>query len=157
MTFDSKRRTVLMVDDDSEDCLLVSEAFRKTGRPCDVRSVRDGEEMFAYLRHEGKYSNGQDAPPPDLILLDLNMPRKDGRESLAELKADSRCRDIPVLVLTTSTAEADVELCYSLGANSYAAKPSGFRELVDLFDVIGKYWFELVTLPPKAIHGGKTG
>ncbi len=151
-----QRRTVLMVDDDAEDCLLVRDALREAGRSCDVRFVRDGEELFDYLRHTGEYCQGYGAPWPDLILLDLKMPRKDGRESLGELKADPRCRRIPVVVLTSSTAESDVEFCYSLGANSYVTKPSGFRELVELLDVLGRYWFDVVLLPPKARHGGTT-
>ena len=104
-----------MADDDGEDCLLVRDALRETGRPCDLRFVRDGEELFDYLRHEGEYEDGRDAPWPDLILLDLKMPRKDGRETLRELKSDPHWRRIPVVALTTSTAGDDVEFCYDVG------------------------------------------
>jgi CheY-like chemotaxis protein len=138
-----------MADDDAEDCLLVRDALRETGRPCDLRFVRDGEELFDYLRHTGEYEEVPSSPPPDLILLDLKMPRKDGRETLRELKSDPRFRRIPVVALTTSTAGDDVEFSYDVGANSYIAKPASFREWMRILDVFGKYWFDVVELPVK--------
>jgi CheY-like chemotaxis protein len=151
-----ERRTLLMADDDAEDCLLVRDALRETGRDCDLHCVRDGEELFAYLRHEGEYADGRDAPWPDLILLDLKMPRKDGRETIRDLKADARYRRIPVVALTTSSARDDVEFTYDAGVNSYIAKPGTFRELVEILDVIGRYWFDAAELPPRERYGGKT-
>ena len=118
--------------------------------------VRDGEELFDYLRDVGEYVEGRNSPWPDLILIDLKMPRKDGRETIRELKADPRYRRIPVVALTTSTAGDDVDFSYGVGVNSYIAKPTTFRELVDILDALGKYWFDVVELPHKASHGGTT-
>lgn len=152
----TQRRTILMADDDAEDCSLVGDALREIGRPCDLRFVRDGEELFDYLACAGEYVDGRDSPWPDLILLDLKMPRKDGRETIRDLKADPRYRGIPVIALTTSSARDDVESSYALGVNSYIAKPTTFRDLVDILELIARYWFEVVELPPKADHDGKT-
>jgi CheY-like chemotaxis protein len=139
--------TILMADDDPDDCLLVSKAF-KTSKLCnDLRFVRDGEELMDYLYHRGKYKKTEQAPRPGLILLDLNMPRKDGRESLKEIKEDADLREIPVVVLTTSKEEEDVLRSYDLGANSYITKPVTFEGLVDVVKSLGKYWFEIVELP----------
>src|SRR5262249_28014308 len=115
----------------------------------DLRSVEDGEELMDYLHRRGKYSNPKDSPRPGLILLDLNMPRKDGREALREIKNDPKLRDIPVVVLTTSKAEEDVVRTYSLGVNSYIAKPVKFTALVEIMKTMTKYWFEIVELPDK--------
>ena len=156
MSTTAHRRTILMADDDAEDCLLVRDALRETGRPCDLYFVRDGEELFDYLRHTGEYVDARSAPRPDLILLDLRMPRKDGRETLRELKTDPRLRHIPVVALTTSTAGDDVEFSYDVGVNAYVTKPTSFSEWIKIIDIFGKYWFEVVELPPKAYHGGKT-
>jgi len=156
MSKPTQRRTILMADDDAEDCLLVRDALHETGRPCDLRFVRDGEELFDYLRQGGEYAGGGNSPWPDLILLDLKMPRKDGRETIRDLKADPRYRRIPVVALTTSSAGDDVDFAYGVGVNAYITKPTTFRELVDILDALGKYWFEVVELPPKARHGGKT-
>jgi CheY-like chemotaxis protein len=150
------RRTILMADDDGEDCTLMGDALREAGRPCDLHFVRNGEELFDYLRHEGEYAEGRNAPCPDLILLDLKMPRKDGRETLMELKSDPHWRRIPVIVLTTSTAGDDVRFCYDAGVNSYVTKPATFRQLVRLVECFTKYWFEVAVLPPKPSHGRKT-
>jgi CheY-like chemotaxis protein len=138
-----------MADDDAEDCLLVRDALRETGRPCELYFVRNGEELFDYLRHSGEYAGGANAPCPNLILLDMKMPRKDGRETLRELKSDPRFRHIPVVALTTSTASDDVEFSYSMGVNSYITKPASFRDWIKILDVLGKYWFEIVELPSK--------
>jgi CheY-like chemotaxis protein len=149
----TQRRTILMADDDAEDCLLVRDALLQTGRPCDLHFVRDGEELFDYLRQSGEYVEGRNSPWPDLILIDLKMPRKDGRETVRDLKADPRFRRIPVVALTTSSARDDVNFSYAVGVNSYITKPATFRELVEILDALGKYWFEVVELPPKAPHG----
>jgi CheY-like chemotaxis protein len=146
----TQRRTILMADDDAEDCFLVRDAFLEAGWPCDFHFVRDGEELFDYLRQGGEYVEGRNSPWPDLIILDLKMPRKDGRETIRDLKADPRYRSIPVVALTTSSAGDDVGFSYSVGVNSYITKPTTFRDLVSVLDALGKYWFEVVELPPKA-------
>jgi CheY-like chemotaxis protein len=152
----AQHRTILMADDDGEDCTLLREALRETGRDCTLHFVHNGEELFDYLCRRGEYADAPQSPRPDLILLDLKMPRKDGRETLRELKADGRWRQIPVVVLTTSTAHDDIEDCYSLGVNSYVTKPATYRKLVELIESLTKYWFEVARLPPKASHRGKT-
>jgi len=145
-----------MADDDGEDCTLVGDALRETGRPYDLHFVRNGEELFDYLRHQGEYEGGHNAPLPDLILMDLKMPRKDGRETLRELKSHRQWRLIPVVALTTSTATDDVKWCYQAGVNSYVTKPATYRELVEMLKTITKYWFEVAELPPKGRPSGKT-
>lgn len=138
-----------MVDDDGDDCGLLRDALRETGRLHQLCFVRNGEELFDYLGHQGEYAEGQNTPRPDLILLDLKMPCKDGRETLRELKADPQWRSIPVVAMTTSTAADDVAFCYNAGVNAYVTKPTTFRDLVALVDLLCKYWFDVVTLPPK--------
>lgn len=143
-----KRRTILMVDDDAEDCQLARVALDEAGRPHDLRFVRDGEELFDYLRRRGEYENSHETPWPDLILLDFKMPRKDGREVLREIKADPQLRRIPVVALTTSTAEDDIAFSYDMGANSFITKPATFRKWVEIIKILCEYWFEIVELPP---------
>ncbi len=136
-----------MADDDPDDCLLVSKAF-KASRLCnDLRFVQDGEELMDYLHQRGNYADKALSPRPGLILLDLNMPKKDGREALKEIKSDPGLRAIPIVVLTTSKEEEDVLRSYDLGANSYVTKPVTFQGLVDVVKSLGNYWFEIVALP----------
>ncbi len=139
--------TILMADDDDEDCLLVRDALALCVSPHDLRTVPDGVELLDYLDRRGKYEDRRQSPRPDLILLDLNMPRKDGREALGELKADRRWRQIPVVVLTTSTSDDDISFSYRSGASSYIAKPSTYQAWVELVRTLNKYWFELARLP----------
>jgi CheY-like chemotaxis protein len=139
--------TILMADDDAEDCLLVRDALALNVIPHDLRTVADGVELLDYLDRRGKYEDRRQSPRPDLILLDLNMPRKDGREVLEELKADGRWRQIPVVVLTTSTSDDDIGFCYRSGASSYIAKPSTYQAWTELVRTLNKYWFELARLP----------
>ncbi len=113
----------------------------------DVSRVKDGEELMDYLRHHGEYTAEGSSPGPSLILLDLNMPRKDGREALREIKADAMLRHIPVVVLTTSRAEEDVVRSYQCGVNSFITKPVTFQGLVEAMKALGRYWFEVVELP----------
>ncbi|MDX6476308.1 MAG: hypothetical protein QOH95_1819, partial [Gaiellaceae bacterium] len=115
----------------------------------DLHTVEDGEELLEYLRHEGRYDE-TNSPRPDLILLDLNMPRVDGREALEELKSDPELRSIPIVILTTSRAEADVVQSYDLGANSFISKPVTFGGLVDVMRELGRYWVLIVELPERA-------
>lgn len=139
--------TILMADDDPDDCLLAREALAESPLANDLHFVSDGEELMDYLYQRGKYSVPGSAPRPSLILLDLNMPKKDGREVLNELKSDPHLRQIPVLVLTTSQAEEDILRSYYLGANSYITKPVTFSSLIEVMQTLSKYWFEIVELP----------
>jgi CheY-like chemotaxis protein len=136
--------SILMADDDADDRLLARDALRKSRVATELVCVEDGEELLAYLRREGPYAR---APRPGLILLDLNMPKKDGREALQEIKADPMLRRIPVVVLTTSKAEEDLLQSYDLGAASFITKPVTFDALVDLMKTLGRYWIEFVELP----------
>lgn len=137
--------TILMADDDLEDCLLVREALRENRTYHALQTVNDGEDLLDYLYQRGVYT--PTAPRPDLILLDLKMPKKDGREALAEIKTDAGLRSIPIVVLTTSTAEDDIDYCYRLGVSSYIPKPVTFKAWLELMHTLTKYWFELVKLP----------
>ncbi len=139
--------TILMADDDDDDRRLTKEALLEGRLANDLRFVENGEELMDYLRHQGKFA-GQETPRPGLILLDLNMPRKDGRAVLKEIKSDPELRTIPVVVLTTSHAEEDIYKSYDLGVNSYIVKPVTFEALVDILQTLEKYWFEIVELPP---------
>lgn len=136
-----------MADDDSDDRLMTKEALEESRLANEFRVVENGEELMEYLRREGKYSEAGAAPRPGVILLDLNMPRKDGREALREIKADPELRRIPVVILTTSKAEEDIYRTYDLGANSYITKPVTFEGLVEVMRGLGRYWVEIVELP----------
>lgn len=138
---------ILMADDDPDDRAMTREAFdeNRVGNP--LYCVEDGEALMDYLHRRGAFSDPAVAPTPGLILLDFNMPKKDGREALAEIKADARLRHIPVVVLTTSKAEEDIFRSYDLGASSFISKPVTFEALVQLIKTMGQYWFEVVALP----------
>jgi CheY-like chemotaxis protein len=139
--------TLLLADDDEEDRLMTGEALKESRLANDIRFVADGEELTDYLFRRGIYSDPAQAPTPGLILLDLNMPKKDGREVLAEIKNDPRLRQIPVVVLTTSKTEEDIVRSYELGVNSFITKPVTFEGLVEAMTVFSHYWFEIVALP----------
>jgi CheY-like chemotaxis protein len=141
---------ILLADDDEEDRMLAADALHASRVANDLRFVEDGEELLEYLYRRGRYATAE-APTPGLILLDLNMPRKDGREALREIKADPDLRRIPVVVLTTSKAEEDIYRTYDLGANSFITKPVSFDGLVAVMRDIGRYWIEIVELPPDHI------
>lgn len=138
---------ILVAEDDPGDRLLIKEGFEEGGLKGDLRFIQNGEELMDYLYRRGKYDDPTLSPRPGLILLDLHMPRKDGGETLAEIKADPNLRSIPVVVLTTSKAQNDIALCYELGANSYITKPMAFSDLVDVLKALGGYWLETVELP----------
>ena len=138
---------ILMADDDPDDRMMAEKAMREYRLKNKLLFVEDGEELMDYLQRRGKYADAAMFPWPDLILLDLNMPKKDGREALAEIKADQRLRRIPVVVLTTSKAEEDVIRSYDLGVNSYITKPVSFQGLAEALRLLNMYWFELVKLP----------
>jgi len=139
---------ILLADDDEEDRMLAADALEESRVVNDLRFVEDGDELLDYLYRRGRYSEPDAAPTPGLILLDLNMPRKDGREALREIKADPDLRRIPIIVLTTSKAEEDIYRTYDLGANSFITKPVSFEGLVAVMRDIGRYWIEIVELPP---------
>jgi CheY-like chemotaxis protein len=139
--------TILLADDDPDDRMLARDALDESRLANDLHEVVDGEELLEYLRRKGKYADPASAPRPGLILLDLNMPRKDGREALREIKADPELRSIPVVVLTTSQAEEDIYRTYDLGVSSFITKPVSFEGLVAVMKALGRYWFEIVELP----------
>ena len=140
---------ILYADDDPEDRMLVKEAWEENRLANDLHFVEDGEELMDYLHRRGNYGHMTNVPLPGMILLDLNMPKKDGREALREIKADPRLRLIPTVVLTTSKAEEDIFRAYDLGVNSFIVKPVTFQSLVELTRAFCKYWFEIVELPPE--------
>lgn len=141
--------TILMADDDADDRMLAKDAFEESRVVNDLRFVEDGEELLDYLCRRGQYADPGRSPRPGVILLDLNMPRMDGREALQEIKADPRLRRIPVVVLTTSKAEEDIYQTYDLGISSYITKPVTFGALVEVIKTLGRYWIEIVELPHK--------
>jgi CheY-like chemotaxis protein len=152
MTESPQPITILMADDDPDDRLLTQRALATARVINELRFVEDGEELMDYLHQRGAYTN-ESAPRPGLILLDLNMPRKDGREALQEIKQHPVLHRIPVVVMTTSKEEEDVFRSYDLGANSFVTKPVTFERLVELMSVLGKYWIEIVELPKNHVEG----
>jgi len=142
-----KLNVILMADDDDDDRLLTRDAVTEAGLNGDLHFVENGEELLDYLCHRGKYQSPAEAPRPGLILLDLNMPLKDGREALKEIRADPELRRIPVVVLTTSKADTDIGAIYELGANSFISKLFQFEALVGVMKMLSKYWFNTVELP----------
>jgi len=136
-----------VADDDEEDRMLTEEALEENNISDQLFFVEDGEEAMDYLQRRGKFKDKKKYPMPELILLDLNMPKKDGREVLAEIKQDPNLKGIPVVVLTTSNAEDDIKNMYGLGVNSYITKPVSFDGMVLAMKSLKEYWFEIVTLP----------
>ena len=138
---------ILVAEDDDDDFMLTEQALKQEHLLNPIRRVTDGKELLDYLRHEGMFGNQDKSPPPALLLLDLNMPRMDGREALRAIKSDERLRSLPVVVLTTSRADEDIVRSYQLGVNSFITKPVTFQGLVEAVRLLGRYWFELVELP----------
>jgi CheY-like chemotaxis protein len=141
--------SILMADDDQDDCVLVKNAFAANLIANRLSFVEDGEELMDYLYNRGRYSDKTLFPLPGLILLDLNMPRKDGHEALREIRADHKLRRISVIVLTTFEREEEILRSYEIGANSFITKPVTFQGLVDAIKILSRYWFEIVKLPGK--------
>jgi CheY-like chemotaxis protein len=139
--------TILYAEDDPDDRMLTADALRESRLANRLEMVEDGADLLAYLRREGRWSDPASSPRPGIILMDLNMPKMDGREALAAIKADQRFASIPVVILTTSRAESDIVRSYEIGANSYIAKPVTFEGLVQVMADLGRYWFEIVRLP----------
>ena len=140
--------TILLADDDADDRMLTRDALAESRLANNLKFVEDGEQLMDYLCRRGNYASAEDSPRPGLILLDLNMPRKDGREALREIKSNPNLRHIPIVVLTTSKAEEDIYRTYDLGVNSFITKPVTFEGLVGVMRALGRYWFEIVELPP---------
>ena len=147
--------TILMADDDPDDRELTREAFVESKIANDLRFVEDGEELLDYLHRRGKYVDPATSPCPSIILLDLNMPRMDGREALRELKSVPRFRPIRVIIMTTSKAEEDILRAYDLSAASYITKPVTFAGLIEVIKALGKYWLEIVELPDNGDHAAR--
>ena len=141
--------TIVLADDDPDDRQLTEEAFSENRLVNQLHCVEDGEQLMDYLHRRGQYENLREEALPGLILLDLNMPRKDGREALKEIKADPALRRIPIVILTTSKAEEDIIRSYDLGVNSFITKPVTFEGLVAVMRILGKYWIEIVELPDR--------
>jgi len=139
--------SILIAEDDPDDRMLIREALEESQLANEIHFVEDGEDLMDYLCRRGKYDELRDVPLPGIILLDLNMPKKDGREALKEIKADPNLRRIPVIALTTSKAEEDIVRTYDLGVNSFITKPVSFESFVNKLSAIKKYWFEIVVLP----------
>jgi CheY-like chemotaxis protein len=140
---------ILIADDDADDRLMAKEALEECRLVNRVDFVEDGVELLAYLRRQGRYADMAKAPRPGLIILDLNMPKMDGREALREIKADPALRRIPIVVMTTSKAEEDIYRSYDLGVNSFITKPVTFDGLVTVMRALGVYWVEIVELPDR--------
>ncbi len=140
---------ILMADDDEDDRMMARDALEEARLLNELHFVEDGEELMDYLKRRGDFEKYRNRPLPGLILLDLNMPRKDGREALREIKEDPELKRIPVVVLTTSKAEEDIFKTYNLGVNSFITKPVTFEGLVDVMTVLVKYWMQIVELPPE--------
>ncbi|CAN5182119.1 response regulator [soil metagenome] len=138
---------IIMADDDHDDIMLTQKALQKSGLLNPLVAVNDGEELLDYLLHRGKYTDTKKYPLPGIILLDLNMPKKDGRETLQEIKSHAELKSIPVVIFTTSKAEEDIYKSYELGVNSFVTKPVKFEELVKVIASLGGYWFKIVQLP----------
>jgi CheY-like chemotaxis protein len=146
--FENKTGSIILIaDDDADDRLLIKEAFEESEWKNPLHFVQDGVELLDYLFRRDKFADLAGEPLPDLILLDLNMPRKNGIEALEEIKSEERLKLIPIIVFTTSKAEEDILRSYNLGVNSFITKPVSFDLLVELTKSLAKYWFEIVKLP----------
>lgn len=149
MSQSAQRVCILVAEDDADDRILIRDAFRECRLANELQFVEDGEQLLDYLHRRGSFSDPARTPAPGLILIDLNMPRKDGREALREIKADAQLKRIPVVVLTTSKADEDIVRTYELGASSFITKPVSFAGLVQVMKTLGDYWLEMVKLPPR--------
>ena len=152
MTEYGKPIKIVVAEDDPDDRMFLKEALEESRLANDLHFAEDGEELMDYLYHRGKYADLADTSRPGLILLDLNMPKKDGREVIKEIKSDPELRRIAIVVLTTSKAEEDIYRSYDLGVNSFITKPVTFESLVEVMKTIGRYWFEIVELPTEKLE-----
>jgi len=139
--------TIVMADDDPDDCQLLADVMSESGMSHNLRFLPDGEELTDYLWMRGRYTDEKLAPRPDLVLLDLNMPKLDGREVLRQLKDDGFELRVPIVVLTTSSSKDDISFCYDMGVSAFITKPVTFRAWAELVKVLNEYWFKLIKLP----------
>ena len=146
----SNSQPILLVEDTPEDAEATLRAFKKAGMANPIFHCKDGDDALDYLRQKGQYADPAKSPRPGMILLDLNMPGTDGREVLAEIKADEKLRQIPVIVLTTSSDERDIQVCYRDGANSYIQKPVDMKGFLESIQRLVDYWYHIVLLPKGA-------
>jgi len=144
----NSRKVILIADDDPDDRLMIKDAFNEHKNPPELLFVEDGEELMRYLTRKDKYAENEDYPFPQVVILDLNMPRMDGRQALREIKSDPKLKHIPVVVLSTSNVIEDIVKCYEDGSNSFLTKPPTYDELVELTKSFNKYWIETAVLPP---------
>ena len=152
--------TILMADDDAEDCMLTGKALAASRGGDELRCVGDGEELMDYLMRRGEYGDPLTSPRPAIILLDLNMPKKDGYAALEEIKVQPGIRRIPIVVFTTSNVEEDIQLSYDRGASSFITKPETYQGLVEAMKCFGEYWLEIATLPDPTkrwVHPASSG
>ncbi len=147
MSMVSNPVTILIADDDHEDQMLIRDAWAASRVVNDLRFVDDGEQLMDYLQRRGSYVDPAISPRPGLIMLDLNMPKKDGLEALKEIKSDPALQPIPIVVLTSSKVDEDIIRSYALGVSGFITKPVSFQSLVDVLRGVGKYWIEIVELP----------
>ena len=143
------QQTVLLIEDNPRDVRLTERAFKQAELTHDLRVVRDGDEAIEYLFHEGAYADPSRAPRPKVILLDLNLPRMGGHEVLRRVKQDPRFKNVPIIVLTTSGRVDDIRQAYELGANAYLLKPVEFNRFTEVLGQLGRFWLEMVVLPPE--------
>lgn len=148
MSKNKKRITILLAEDSTDEQTVLQKALAASRLRNDLHIVQDGEELLNYLHHRGQYINKAISPRPDLILLDLYLPKIDGKQALQAIKSDPQLRRIPIVVLTYSKSEEDIRVSYELGASSYLAKPMTFELLVEAVNTLGDYWFDIVELPP---------
>ncbi|MDI9880134.1 response regulator [Flectobacillus longus] len=142
-----KHLPILIADDDEDDRFLIKAAFEECGSSISLFFVQDGLELMQYLNNENAYADANVYKQPSLILLDLNMPKKDGREIIQEMRANTNFRAIPIVVLSTSNAPSDIRTCYELGANSFITKPSSFEGLLEIIKNLQQFWFVTASLP----------
>lgn len=152
MSKSRKRITIVLAEDEIADQGLIEQAMEKSQLLNNLYIVKDGEELLDYLHHRRQYSELGSSPRPDLILLDLSLPKIDGSEALQAIKTDPNLRRIPIVVLTGSDCEEDIRRSYELGANSYFTKPMTFELLVEAVNTLGEYWFDIVELPPANLN-----
>ncbi|HET6566946.1 MAG TPA: response regulator [Rhodothermales bacterium] len=146
---DQRQHVILLAEDDPDDQMFARKALGGLRDTVRLEIVYNGEQLLQYLRHEGPYAGEAVTPRPDVILLDLNMPRMSGREALRELKRDPAFRRIPVIVLTTSKAQLDIVDCYDIGSNAYVVKPLSYKQMCTAMDAIGQFWFNTAKLAPR--------
>ena len=151
MNHQNKKFTILMANDDEDTGFFVEESLREIQLAVRIEFVENGEQVLDYLYCRGRFAGTRNWHFPDLILLDLNMPRLDGREALTLIRSDPDFQHIPVVILTTSQSRGDILLCYRLGANSFISKPVTFEGLVEVMKTLCQYWFEIVSLPDEAL------